>query len=186
MEFSRKNTGVGCHFLLQGILPTQGSNPGLLPCRRILYQTGQPWSPALPEGSLPDRAINVSSLSRAYCATLLSILGNRICLVIPLASENTAPPKEHPLGVAEGPLAHLQRWSLEGSPRVTALLGVVEGRAQLNSLHESPSLGQSSSLTSLEPRSQSSPSLCLGPRNPPAKSYKTITLSLRVLVPTGR
>ena len=25
-----KNTGVGCHFLLQGIFPTQGSNPGLL------------------------------------------------------------------------------------------------------------------------------------------------------------
>ena len=25
-----KNTGVGCHFLLQGILPTQGSNPPLL------------------------------------------------------------------------------------------------------------------------------------------------------------
>ena len=25
-----KNTGVGCHFLLQGILPTQGSNPHLL------------------------------------------------------------------------------------------------------------------------------------------------------------
>ena len=24
-----KNTGVGCHFLLQGIFPTQGSNPGL-------------------------------------------------------------------------------------------------------------------------------------------------------------
>ena len=23
-----KNTGVGCHFLLQGIFPTQGSNPG--------------------------------------------------------------------------------------------------------------------------------------------------------------
>ena len=27
-----------CHALLQGILPTQGSNPGLLHCRRILYQ----------------------------------------------------------------------------------------------------------------------------------------------------
>ena len=26
-----KNTGVGCHFLLQGIFPTQGSNPCLLP-----------------------------------------------------------------------------------------------------------------------------------------------------------
>ena len=25
-----KNTGVGCHFLLQGIFPTQGSNPRLL------------------------------------------------------------------------------------------------------------------------------------------------------------
>ena len=25
-----KNTGVGCHALLQGIFPTQGSNPGLV------------------------------------------------------------------------------------------------------------------------------------------------------------
>ena len=33
-----KNTGVGCHALLQGIFPTQGSNPGLLHCRRILYR----------------------------------------------------------------------------------------------------------------------------------------------------
>ena len=28
-DFSGKNTGVGCHFLLQGIFPTQGSNPHL-------------------------------------------------------------------------------------------------------------------------------------------------------------
>ena len=33
-----KNTGVGCHFLPQGIFPTQGSNPGLPHCRQILYQ----------------------------------------------------------------------------------------------------------------------------------------------------
>ena len=33
-----KNTGVGCHFLLQGIFPTQESNPGLLHCRQILYR----------------------------------------------------------------------------------------------------------------------------------------------------
>ena len=32
-----KNTGVGCHFLLQGIFQTQGSNLCLLHCRRILY-----------------------------------------------------------------------------------------------------------------------------------------------------
>ena len=32
-----KNTGVGCHFHLEGIFLTQGSNPGLLHCRQILY-----------------------------------------------------------------------------------------------------------------------------------------------------
>ena len=32
-----KNTGVGCHALLQGIFPIQGSNPGLPHCRQILY-----------------------------------------------------------------------------------------------------------------------------------------------------
>ena len=32
-----KNTGVGCHFLFQGIFPTQGSNPVLLHCKQILY-----------------------------------------------------------------------------------------------------------------------------------------------------
>ena len=32
-----KNTGVGCHFFLQGIVPAQGSNSGLLHCRQILY-----------------------------------------------------------------------------------------------------------------------------------------------------
>ena len=32
-----KNTGVGYHALLQGIFPTEESNPGLLHCRQILY-----------------------------------------------------------------------------------------------------------------------------------------------------
>ena len=32
-----KNTGVGCHALLQGIFPTQGLNPDLPHCRQILY-----------------------------------------------------------------------------------------------------------------------------------------------------
>ena len=34
-----KNTGVGCHALLQRIFPTQGSNLGLPHCRQILYFT---------------------------------------------------------------------------------------------------------------------------------------------------
>ena len=33
-----QNTGVGSSFLLQGIFPTQRSNPSLLHCRQILYQ----------------------------------------------------------------------------------------------------------------------------------------------------
>ena len=36
-DFPGKNTRVGCHFLLQGIFLTQGSNLGLLLCRQILY-----------------------------------------------------------------------------------------------------------------------------------------------------
>ena len=35
--FPGKNTGMACHFLLQRIFPTQGSNPPLLHYRRILY-----------------------------------------------------------------------------------------------------------------------------------------------------
>ena len=37
-ESPGKDTGVRCHALLQGIFPTQGSNPGLLHCRQIPYR----------------------------------------------------------------------------------------------------------------------------------------------------
>ena len=40
-----KNTGVGCHFLLQGIFLTQGSNPGLLHCRKMLFPRTHKGSP---------------------------------------------------------------------------------------------------------------------------------------------
>ena len=39
-----KNTGVGCHFLLQGIFSTQGLSPGLLHCRQILSRLGHKYS----------------------------------------------------------------------------------------------------------------------------------------------
>ena len=44
-----KNTGVGSHALLQGIFPTQGSNPGLPHCRHILYQLSHKGSPRILE-----------------------------------------------------------------------------------------------------------------------------------------
>ena len=40
--FPGKNTGVGCHFRLQGIFPTQGSNPGLPHCRQTLLPSQPP------------------------------------------------------------------------------------------------------------------------------------------------
>ena len=40
-----KNSGVGCHALLQGIFPTQGLNPGLPHCRWILYHLSHQGSP---------------------------------------------------------------------------------------------------------------------------------------------
>ena len=38
MDSPGKNTGVGSHFLLQGIFLTQGSNLGLLHCKQMLYR----------------------------------------------------------------------------------------------------------------------------------------------------
>ena len=46
MDPPSKNTGVGCHALLQGIFPTQGSNPHLL--RLLLWQVGS--LPLVPPG----------------------------------------------------------------------------------------------------------------------------------------
>ena len=42
-----QNPGVGCHALLQGIFPTQRSNPGLLHCRLIVSRLRH-------QGSLPN------------------------------------------------------------------------------------------------------------------------------------
>ena len=44
-----KNTGVSCHALLQGIFPTQGSNPGFPHCRKILHCLSHQGSPRILE-----------------------------------------------------------------------------------------------------------------------------------------
>ena len=44
-DFLDKNTGVGCHFLLQEIFLTQGLNPGLLHCRQMFYHLSHQGSP---------------------------------------------------------------------------------------------------------------------------------------------
>ena len=44
-----QSPGVGSLSLLQGIFPTQGSNPGLLHCGQILYQLSHQGSPRILE-----------------------------------------------------------------------------------------------------------------------------------------
>ena len=48
MDFPGKNTGVGCHFLLQGIFPTQGSSPSLLHWQVNFFTTEPPGSSIFP------------------------------------------------------------------------------------------------------------------------------------------
>ena len=79
-----QNTGLGSLSLLQGIFPTQGLNPGLPHCRRILYQlshkgrlpvqrTGfKPWSKKIPHAvrQLSLWATTTEPvLQRSCCAT---------------------------------------------------------------------------------------------------------------------
>ena len=68
MGFPGKNTGVGCHFILQGILPTQGLNPGLLHCRHSLpfEPLGNPVNSE--EGRNQLRHPNSHVAQRAYLA----------------------------------------------------------------------------------------------------------------------
>ena len=52
-----KNTAVGCHSLLQGIFPIQGSNPSLLHCRQILYHLSHQGGPMRDESLLKNHSL---------------------------------------------------------------------------------------------------------------------------------
>ena len=47
VDFLGRSTGVGCHFLLQGIFPAQGLNLGFLHCRQMIYCLSYQGSPKL-------------------------------------------------------------------------------------------------------------------------------------------
>ena len=68
-----KNTGEGCHSLLQGIIPIQGSNSGLPHCRQILYHLSHQERPTT------DSAYD--SVSEEYRDTSKTVVINKIvCL----------------------------------------------------------------------------------------------------------
>ena len=52
MEFCRQDARVGSHSLLQGVFPTQGLDPGLHHCRRILYQLSHHGSPSVTQAHI--------------------------------------------------------------------------------------------------------------------------------------
>ena len=58
-----KNTGVGCHFLLQGIFPTQGSSLGLLYLLRWQVDS----LPLVPPGKASDDYVLVTQLCPTLC-----------------------------------------------------------------------------------------------------------------------
>jgi len=58
-DFPGKNTGVGCHFLLQEIFPTQGLNLGLPHCRQTLYRLSY-------QGSITVRGLQMGEAIRKW------------------------------------------------------------------------------------------------------------------------
>ena len=66
-DFPSKNTGVGCHSLLQGIFLTQGSNLGLLHCRQTVYHQSHQGSYIYYPSHLQIRSMSAAWLRWAFC-----------------------------------------------------------------------------------------------------------------------
>ena len=60
-----QNTGMGSLFLLQGIFLTKGSKPGLLHCRRILYQLSYQGSLWRISGLIPGHCKKIQYCNKA-------------------------------------------------------------------------------------------------------------------------
>ena len=84
-----RNTGMGSLSLLLGIFPTQGSNPGLLHCRRILYQLSHKGSPRILTG------MGSLSLLQRIFPNQESNWGLMHCRRILLTELSGKPSKEH-------------------------------------------------------------------------------------------
>ena len=97
-----QNTGVGSLALLQGIFPTQESNPGLLYCRRILYQLSHKGSPSPPVISSVKAKLLVTQSCLTLCdskdcspsgSSVLGILQARILVwvAVPYSRRSSQP-----------------------------------------------------------------------------------------------
>ena len=94
MHSPGKNTGVGFHFLLQGIFPTQGSDLGLPHCRQILYHLSHQGSPILSVAGpnwdaplWPNKITLMINISKPYSAKELNFNGESCCQPLYALSE---------------------------------------------------------------------------------------------------
>ena len=131
-DFPGKNTGMGYHFLLQGIFPRQGSNPSLLLGRRFLYHWTT-WESPLNEvtksclfRNLKDNSPLGSSVDRILQARILEWVaisfsfkwGNLSVKRLPFQplqsrAANAAP---FPVSMGSGPLNTMVFWQSESRP----------------------------------------------------------------------
>ena len=89
-----QNTGVGCHSLLQGIFPTQESNPGLPHCGQILYQLSHQGSPRIhwyieAKLCLPERRCNSNSRMKYWLEFTVSIADFKVTGLVARAQGQT-------------------------------------------------------------------------------------------------
>ena len=103
-----KNTGVGCHALLQGIFATQGSNPGLPHCRGLLYHLSHQGRPRILEwvaypfsrgSSQPRGWTGVSCIAGEFFTSWATreACRQRKALLTPVSSWTTIPPGASPV-----------------------------------------------------------------------------------------
>ena len=72
-NFPGQNSGVASLSLLQGIFPTQGLNPGLLHCRRILYQLSHKHLEYIGGGLVTKSCLTIVTPWTVACQVPLSI-----------------------------------------------------------------------------------------------------------------
>ena len=125
-----QNTGVGSLSLLQGIFPTQGSNPGLPHCGQILYLLSHKGSPRILQwvaypfsrgSSQPRTWTRVSCIASRFFtnwamreAQLFRLIGKRLQLLqkggVSLWLTNLAETQNWPI-LSGCPLCRENRWS---------------------------------------------------------------------------
>ena len=118
VDFSGKDTGVGCHFLLQGIFLTQGWNLRLLcllHCRWILYPLSHQAGPCLPDmhaGWVSLAPASVWLFSLFELDHLSFFLGGDIALLLVSAQHSQA---SHLRKGGLSCLSKYSKWAISGN-----------------------------------------------------------------------